>query len=123
MTERRCPAWASLFSSLLSTTFPLLFLVQCYVATLAKDLAPWRETGITEEVFERTRTYNMGTKWNPPNMAKARNIEQGGGGGRMNHYQIIKGRLYGSDRCPSRSGRLTFHPRCEVRPRQAVTQS
>ena len=31
----------------------------------------------------------------------------------MNHYQIIGGRLYRSQRCPSRSGRLSFHPRCE----------
>ena len=66
----------------------------CYKPTLEADLAPWKKTGITEDIFEKTRTYNIDA-------------------GRMNHYQIIGGRLYRSQRCPSRSGRLSFHPRCE----------
>lgn len=78
--------------------------VDCYSAILANDLAPWNQTGITKDVFEATRTYNMGPK------AKA-----AGGGGRMNHYQIIKGKLFGSAGCPSRSARMSFHARCEVR--------
>ena len=76
--------------------------VECYASTLAKDLAPFIEMGgITRQIFEDTRTYNMGPA-----------AEQACGGGRMNHSQIIGGTLYGSMRCPSRSGRLSFHPRC-----------
>ena len=67
----------------------------CYTATLARDLAPWSEHGgISRALFQKTRKYNIDK-------------------GRMNHYQILKGRLYRSGRCPSRSGRLSFHPRCE----------
>ena len=51
--------------------------MDCYRATLARDLVPWSADGISREVFEKTRTYNINA-------------------GRMNHYQIIGGRLYRS---------------------------
>eukprot|EP01051_Picozoa_sp_SAG22_P009596 SAG22_NODE_809_length_7067_cov_5.261768_4_plen_310_part_00 len=75
--------------------------IGCFRSVIDADLAPWNETGITRSIFERTRQYNM---FDPVTKQPA---------GRMNHYQIIGGRLYRSDRCSSRSGRLSFHPRCE----------
>ena len=63
------------------------------------DLEPFGELrSIPRSAFDHARTYNM---------------ERTQGKGRMNHYQILEGKLYRSDRCPSLSGRLSFHPRCE----------
>ena len=51
--------------------------MDCYRDSLVRDLAPWATDGISRKVFEQTRTYNINA-------------------GRMNHYQIIGGRLYRS---------------------------
>ena len=73
--------------------------VACFNSTILSDMEPFRRSGvISREIFEQTRTYNM---------------DRTGGKGRMNHYQIISGKLYRSERCPSVSGRMSFHPRCE----------
>ena len=73
--------------------------IECYNSTIMTDLEPFREVGtVSRDAFEQTRSYNM---------------DRTQGKGRMNHYQIIGGKLYRSDRCPSLSGRMSFHPRCE----------
>ena len=67
--------------------------VECYADTLTKDLAPFAG-GITKQTFEDTRRYNTGPK-----------AQNAGGGGRMNHYQVIDSTLYGSEKvilCPAR---------------------
>jgi hypothetical protein len=73
--------------------------VACYNLTLLTDLEPFGQPrSVLRSTFEHARTHNM---------------ERTQGKGRMNHYQIIGGKLYRSERCPSLSGRLSFHPRCE----------
>ena len=69
--------------------------ISCYNSTLAADLAPFAEAGgISRQSFERAREHNAHL-------------------GRMNHYQIIDGKLYRSPQCRSFSDRMSFHPRCE----------
>jgi protein glucosyltransferase len=72
----------------------------CYNETLQTNLQPFARGGaISRKAFEIAMDYG-------------RNGD-GPGKGRMIHYQILGGKLYRSDRCPSASGRLSFHPRCE----------
>ena len=66
--------------------------MDCYRVTLARDLAPWATSGISQQIFEQTRTYNIHA-------------------GRMNHYQIIGGRLYRSgNKQPRRRGQTHICP-------------